>query len=130
MSVHREAGLVASVSDDRSVRLWRLRTDSGATKEGGVVSRSSSFVRSIVGLAEGSDCDSTDRLGFHQEWAAWGHQARIWDVEFVRGRPSGGGGAEGQAPQGGSPLEAAVRNDQVARWRGPLAKEQDWWMVQ
>jgi hypothetical protein len=98
MSVHREAGLVASVSDDRSVRLWRLRTDSGATKEGGVVPRSSSFVRSIVGLAEGSDCDSTDRLGFHQEWAAWGHQARIWDVEFVRGRPSGGGGAEEPAP--------------------------------
>ncbi len=68
------ARVVATVSDDRSVRLWRLRPENCAVE----YRYATSFVNDILCTADEANC-----TGFYQEWAGWGHQARIWDVDFV-----------------------------------------------
>ena len=69
-----DASFIASTSDDRSVRLWRLRPTTGA--EPGTECKLHLSARDVI-----------DRQHSHEYtlfWTGWGHTARVWDVSFAQ----------------------------------------------
>lgn len=69
-----DASFIASTSDDRSVRLWRLRPANGTALD---------TERKLLLSAR----DVIDRQHSHEYtlfWTGWGHTARVWDVSFAQ----------------------------------------------
>lgn len=75
---------VASVSDDRSVRVWDVEHEQGHPRSG------DGFGAPLRGAPEGfSRIQPTvtaddARGGRRLLWTGWGHSSRVWDVAFSR----------------------------------------------
>ena len=70
--------LLASCSDDRTVRIWNI-TDSGRKDK----KASRVIEASNTGFGHENEVDETHIA------SAWGHESRIWDVDFVQARSGG-----------------------------------------
>ena len=69
-----DVSFIASTSDDRSVRLWRLQPTTGTGPE--TERKLQLSVRNVI-----------DRQHSHEYtlfWTGWGHTARVWDVSFAQ----------------------------------------------